>query len=613
MELPSRSSGDQLLPSGECRDIRRRLQQHAAQHDLRSVVINAFDRRTRILPFNYSCTHMVPAGARIIGASMADSGFEKTRLVLQQWNRNIRPSRLILDGQPPDVLMVSSMQIHAAACEGLIREACTVDPDRRPLIIAGGPRAIYQPWSVFSNTPEENWGADVAVTGEAYVLLNLMEVLLAERGDGESMRSVFHRARRAKMLDDVPGLVYANRDEQDRPVELVDTGIQRMVGDLDELPHATIGFNLLEPSSRRATLSERALEPRRLRWYGPVASMIFTSGCKFRCPYCPIPAYNQRQHRAKSPERLADEMAGLYQQFGIRHFFGTDDNFFNDHERALEICRQLSTIEVHGRPLRHNVRWGTEVTVHDTLAMKEHLRVVRKAGAMAFWLGVEDITATFVKKGQSVDKTTDCFRSLQEVGIMPIAMLMHHDGQPFISRGSEYGLLNQIRLLRKAGALDVQVLCMTPAPGSKLYEGAFASGQVIASAGGKTVEPYMHDANYVIASQDPQPWRMQLKVAGALAYFYNPLRLLGALIKPNSSRYLIDGIIQVVGMYGLVQTLPRMLGWAARLAMGPIRLLKRAPHPTLPMRDPAGQEPCHGLENMEPEETGEPLAVGETA
>ena len=61
-------------------------------------------------------------------------------------------------------------------------------------------------------------------------------------------------------------------------------------------------------------------------------------------------------------------------------------------------------------PLRRKARWYTEVTVHDTLQMKDHLPLVRESGCRALWLGVEDMTATLVNKGQSVDKTTEAFR-----------------------------------------------------------------------------------------------------------------------------------------------------------------------------------------------------------
>ena len=164
------------------------------------VIACAFDHRTRMLPFAYSATRMAPAGVRAIGSALLDSGFDRTRIVLQQWNRGFRPSQMRLDGCIPDIFMVSSMQIHSAACEALIRDACRIDPVHRPLIIAGGPKAIYEPWDFFSADPLDPWGADVAVTGEEYVLLRLLEVLLSVRAKGESLRTTFVRARNGGIL-----------------------------------------------------------------------------------------------------------------------------------------------------------------------------------------------------------------------------------------------------------------------------------------------------------------------------------------------------------------------------------------------------------------------------
>ena len=83
---------------------------------------------------------MAPAGVRALGAAMVDVGFQKTRIVLQQWNRNFRPSQMRLEGQIPDIFMVSSMAIHSTQCDAMIRDACRIDPSRRPLIIAGRPQ-----------------------------------------------------------------------------------------------------------------------------------------------------------------------------------------------------------------------------------------------------------------------------------------------------------------------------------------------------------------------------------------------------------------------------------------------------------------------------------------
>src|SRR5204862_5927399 len=113
----------------------------------------------------------------------------KTRIVLQQWNRAFRPSQMQLDGRVPDLFMVSSMGLHSERCMELIRDARRIEPSRRPLVIAGGPHAVYQPYELFSANPDDPVSADVAVTGEEFVLLSLLEVLLSVRSGAESMRS----------------------------------------------------------------------------------------------------------------------------------------------------------------------------------------------------------------------------------------------------------------------------------------------------------------------------------------------------------------------------------------------------------------------------------------
>src|SRR5438067_13066434 len=113
MELPRRSRGDELLRAGELTRLRDRLRLLTPKHDLATVIACAFDHRTRMLPFIYADTRMAPAGVRAIGSAMVDVGFDKTRIVLQQWNTNFRPSQMRLDGRIPDLFMVSSMSLHS--------------------------------------------------------------------------------------------------------------------------------------------------------------------------------------------------------------------------------------------------------------------------------------------------------------------------------------------------------------------------------------------------------------------------------------------------------------------------------------------------------------------
>ncbi len=626
MELPRRPPGDELLKPGELAGLIGRLRRLAPAHDLTTVIVHAYDPRTSMLPFFYADRRMAPAGVRAVGSALTAAGFPRTRIVLQQWNPRFRPSAMRLDGRVPDLFLVSSLLQHSVPCEALIREASRMDPLRRPLVIAGGPKVMYDPWSVFGAGPGDPGGADAAVTGEEHVLLSLLEVLLSLRASGEPLLSVFRRARDKGALDGIPGLVYALTDRQGRVEELVDTGVQRLLGDLDELPDPLPGFRLLEPPGRAAGLAPAPLPAERVRDFSPIASLVMTTGCRFRCEYCPIPAYNQGKLRAKSGERIADEIGRLFGEFHFRLLFGTDDNFFADRERALEIAETLARRVDAGSRAHAKIRLGTEASVHDTLRLKEHLGLVRRAGVWALWLGVEDMSGRLVRKGQDASRTEEAFRLLREHGIFPVPMLMHHDGQPILSWRSADGLLNQLGRLRRSGAVFMQVLLLSPATGSKTYEEAFTSGLAFESVGGRKVGPELSGGTHLVASRARFPWRLQANTLVAYIYFFNPLRFLSALFRSRSRRtvenarmvdwqaekarrpfrkrvtrrlahvlqaHLGDAAMQLFGMAGLVPTLRRTLGWTLRLMVGRIVRCQAPPRSPFPMRDPAGGPAAH--------------------
>jgi hypothetical protein len=429
-------------------------------------------------------------------------------------------------------------------------------------------------------------------------------------------------------LDDIPGLVYSRSETPDGPIEeLVDTGIQRLLGDLDELPSPVLGYRLLEAPSGKPTLESRSLPDDRIHKHCLAATTVMTTGCRFNCPYCPIPAYNQRQCRAKSGARVAEEMQQIAEAFGITNFFGTDDNFFNDPIRALDIAETLARRTRTGKRPYCKIRWATEATIHDTIRMREHLPLMRQAGLRALWLGVEDITGSLVSKGQNEEKTLDAFRMLRENGIHPVPMMMHHDAQPLVTWKSNFGLLNQLRILRKAGALYTQILMLTPSPGSKWYENTYASGLAIQTANGVPIEPHRVDGNYVVASKHPRPWIKQLNLLAGYTYFFNPLRLLLALVHSKSAipfadaetrppeetqhysrgkrlrrrmylktrATLIDAAVQAFGIYGLFHTYRRTLGWAWHLLRGKIQRYSAAPASPIPLRNPRGGPASHAL------------------
>jgi radical SAM superfamily enzyme YgiQ (UPF0313 family) len=640
MELPSRPKNDRYTRPGQYRELERRLRARPDCADIPALVCYAFDHRTRLGPFLFADMWLLTAGPRAIAAALVNAGFSRTRIVQRQWTRNLRPSEARFDGRPPQMLFVSSMQIHSHSAYELIADAHRLG-EHRPFILAGGAKAIYEPWDFFDfEVAGRRYDADVAVTGEEYVALELLDRILEHKGRGEHLRKTFHRLRRSGLLDDIPGLVFRPPEWEEKAIPrglrtrpagadlrgtrelkeeswgdglasfasvcssgradprtasagaargesvLINTGIQRLVQDLDELPHPIVALGLIEPPHRRRTMARKPVELGRLGRYGNVVALVTTHGCKFHCPYCPIPAYNQFTFRWKSPERLRDEMEVIGERTGLFTFFGTDDNFFNARETVEETFTELAKGKFRGKPFRDTVFFGTEATEFDVYKNKDLLPVCRDGGLRAIWFGIEDMTAELVKKGQSPEKTKALFELLKRMGICPMPMMMHHDGQPLYTRGQLYGLLNQVNFLRKTGSVSVQVTILTPSVGSKGYEEPYEKGMVIEQAGPQALEDYQYDGNHCIATDDPHPWRKQLNMYLAYATFYNPLNWLRAVAGWNDPMWGTRVAYQTLGMVGMVQSLAQGWKWFWNLYRGPVKKMKGLPRRRLLMVPP---------------------------
>lgn len=589
MELPTRSAADRFTTPGRYRELETQIRRRVQESDIPILFIYAFDPRTRLGPFVFVDKTLIPGAPRALGAALYAAGFHNVRLVLQQWNPHIRPSAARFAGKPPEVLMISAMQIHSAPAYRLIRDAWQLGDDR-PLIIAGGPKAVYEPWDYFGLSPDGREGADVVVTGEEYVLLELLERIVERKGSGETMRAAYERAREEGLLEDVPGLVYRPDSPHGRPDYLVNTGVQRLIQDLDELPLPLEAMGLFEPPHRHTTLSSQPVPVERIGRHAKILAMVTTHGCQFHCSYCPIPGYNQFSFRHRSPQRMVEEIAGVAAVCGITKIFGTDDNFFSHRETAAETLRAMARSKVGNKPFRKAIVFATEATEYDVFKNQDLLPLAREAGLRGLWLGIEDLTAGLVKKGQTVEKTKALFKLLLKQGIAPMPMMMHHDGQPLWTWRGLYGLLNQVQFLWRAGAPTCQVTLLMPMVGSKGYEQLFRDGLVLSKAGGQPIEQYQFDGNHCLATSDDHPWRRQINMLVSYAAFYNPLNLLLAL--PRFDKVWADRIVfQLLGMAGLGKSICQSRAWLTRLISGPIEKRAELPRSRFPMVAPQGVSP----------------------
>src|SRR6266852_1258840 len=98
MELPSRPKKDRYTRPGEYRELEQRLRSNSDTANIPVLVCYAFDQRTRLGPFLFADMRLLTAGPRAIAGALYQAGFTRQRIVMRQWNRNLKPSEARLDG-----------------------------------------------------------------------------------------------------------------------------------------------------------------------------------------------------------------------------------------------------------------------------------------------------------------------------------------------------------------------------------------------------------------------------------------------------------------------------------------------------------------------------------
>jgi len=222
-------------------------------------------------------------------------------------------------------------------------------------------------------------------------------------------------------------------------------------------------------------------------------------------------------------------------------------------------------------------RVSTEATALDIYNNRDLLPLARDAGVWAIWIGIEDLAVKLVNKGQTPAKTIELFRLLEANEILPMAMVMHYDGQPLRTAGKNItGLINQARFLFDHGAASYQCVLHSP---------AFGSQKVIKTAGGMRMQDRHYDGSHVVATSALNPARIHWNMWKAYFAFYNPLALANLLSFKRHSRTLAwRALFQTLGLVSLAVTMAKSLPWLIKEGSGRITYWDGVPAPKFTIR-----------------------------
>jgi len=300
--------------------------------------------------------------------------------------------------------------------------ASALRPHSIPVVI-GGPEVSIHPRETL-----ERVKADVAVIGEGEATVK--ELLQLD-------------AFTPKYIKGVAGTAYLNNGQY------FENDPRPLIKDLDEIP----------PVPRH--LFEMDLYPRHSYELSESPSdLISTSrGCPFRCAFCSNEFVWGRRVRAMSPERVANEVEEMINNYGTRVLYFREDNFTIKKKRVYGICDQFLKRRI-------KLKWLCESRVDHI--DEDLLRHMHQAGCRSIWFGVESGSQRILDKMHkdiTLAQIKRAFRLCRKVGITPGASVMF--GIPGETRAE---MRQTLRFLLKISPEYVFFNPFLGIPGSAVFE-----------------------------------------------------------------------------------------------------------------------------------------------
>jgi radical SAM superfamily enzyme YgiQ (UPF0313 family) len=176
--------------------------------------------------------------------------------------------------------------------------------------------------------------------------------------------------------------------------KIVNTGKADFIDDLDALPLPAYHLIPFDEYSNRVTRTASVDAPRVL----PYARLYSSRGCPYNCVFCQVGSIAGRKFRARSANRVLDEIEWLYIEYGVRSLIISDDNFFQDRQRVVDILNGLKDRKL-------TMPWLSEDTAV-FLMDRELLELMRETGCEYVGLAIETGNQRILKdviKGKPID------------------------------------------------------------------------------------------------------------------------------------------------------------------------------------------------------------------
>ncbi len=242
------------------------------------------------------------------------------------------------------------------------------------------------------------------------------------------------------------------------------------------------------------------------KWKPSYIYPISTSrGCPFNCKFCSVVPMFGRKYRFKSVERTISELKYVRSINHGTKFF-VDDNFTANKGRSKELLRAII-----GEGLKDC--WVVQART-DVAQDPELLTLMADAGVHTVYIGFESInprTLEEYNKKQELQDIVNCIRAIKGHGMHIHGMFIvgaDTDNIDTIRRTTDFAIAN--------GIDTVQVIALTPLPGTRVFEEMRAKGRILHTDWSK-----YNLQHVVFRPQEMSPSALQMEMLKANLRFYS--------------------------------------------------------------------------------------------
>ena len=191
-------------------------------------------------------------------------------------------------------------------------------------------------------------------------------------------------------------------------------------------------------------------------------------GCPFACTFCYNASTNRRRFRPHSVNYVLRDMKMLREKYGVDVIQFTDDNFFANKRRAIELLRDLKKIGIT----------ATNLDIRATDVDEEIVKTLAECDCKSIYVGLESENETVLKFMKKKIRKEDFLKALnisRKWGITIATQMII--GIPTHTREEILGTIGySIQLLREFPHCSLIIVPYLPLPGTVMFQKAIEDG-----------------------------------------------------------------------------------------------------------------------------------------